>query len=258
MLRAHLTQNWFSLSDPAMEEVGLAHAVGHLKASRCRKVRLARSPVLAACEGNCMATRRRFALLIGAGALAPYLSFAQQQTKVWRVGFLSLDTSRSDAGQLTLKKFPAALAKLGYGEGRNLAIEWRWADGRTGDLRELAAGLVRAGVDVIVARTNGPIRAAKDATRSIPIVMFNGNFPVETGLVESLASPGGNVTGTAYVSPETIAKQMQLLKEIVPRARRVAILKVGNWATSSTSLTGQVLRIAIPPAVLARADRVIR
>ena len=133
-----------------------------------------------------MVSRRRFSLVLGAVALAPYSSFVQGQTKVWRVGFLSLDTSRSEAGQSALEQFPAALSKLGYGEGRNLAIEWRWADGRTGDLRELAAGLVRAGVDVIVARTNDPIRAAKDATPSIPIIMLNGNFPVETGLVESL------------------------------------------------------------------------
>ena len=192
-----------------------------------------------------MVTRRRFVLVLGAGALAPYSSFAQQQTKVWRVGFLSLDTSRSAAGQSALEQFPAALAKLGYGEGRNLVIEWRWADGRTGDLRELAAGLVRAGVDVIVARTNDPIRAAKDATRSIPIVMLNGSFPVETGLVESLARPGGNVTGTAYVSPETMAKQLQLLKEIVRRARRVAIL----WTNaSSTSQFEQVVRASLDRA----------
>ena len=192
-----------------------------------------------------MVTRRRFVLVLGAGALAPYSSFAQRQAKVWRVGFLSLDTSRSDAGRSALEQFPAALAKLGYGEGKNLAIEWRWADGKTGDLHELAAGLVRAGVDVIVARTNDPIRAAKDATRSIPIVMLNGSFPVETGMVESLARPGGNVTGTSYVSPETMAKQMQLLKEIVPRTRRVAVL----WTNaSSTSQFEQVVRTSLDRA----------
>jgi putative ABC transport system substrate-binding protein len=189
-----------------------------------------------------MVTRRRFALVLGAFALGPYFCFAQERTKAWRVGFLSLDTSGSVAGQSALEQFPAALAKLGYGEGRNLAIEWRWADGRTGALRELAAGLVRARVDVIVARTNDPIRAAMDATRSIPIVMLNGNFPVETGLVESLARPGGNVTGTAYISPETMAKAMQLLKEIVPRARRVAIL----WANaSSTSQYAHIVRTSL-------------
>lgn len=192
-----------------------------------------------------MVTRRRFAPMLGACALAPYSSFAQTQTKVRRVGFMSLDTSRSDAGQSALEQFPAALAKLGYGVGRNLVIEWRWADGMTGNLPELAAGLVRARVDVIVARTNDPIRAAMGATRSIPIVMLNGNFPVETGLVKSLARPGGNVTGTAYISPETMAKQLQLLKEIVPRARRVAIL----WSNaSSTSQYEQVVRASLDRA----------
>jgi len=179
-----------------------------------------------------MVTRRRFAIVLGAGALAPYLSLAQRQTMVPRIGFLSLDASRSDAGQSALEQFPAALSKLGYEVGRNLVIEWRWADGRTGKLPELATGLVRARMTVIVARTNDPIRAAMDATRSIPIVMLNGNFPVETGLVQSLARPGGNVTGTAYILPETMAKQMQLLKEIVPRARRVAILWTNVRSTS--------------------------
>lgn len=192
-----------------------------------------------------MDTRRRLFLALGAAGLAPRASFAQQRQRVWRVGLLSLDTSQSFAGQSALEKFPAAMAKLGYGEGRNLVIEWRWADGRKGDLGELARGLVNRGVDVIVARTNDPIRAAKDATRSIPIVMLNGNFPVETGLVESLAHPGGNVTGTAYVSPETIAKAMQLLKEIVPRARRVAIL----WANAdSTPEYQQIVRPSLDRA----------
>jgi putative ABC transport system substrate-binding protein len=189
-----------------------------------------------------MVTRRRFGLVLGACALGPYSSLAQQQPKTPRVGFLSLDTAQSVAGQSALEQFPAALARLGYGEGRNLVIEWRWADGRADDLRELAAGLVRAGVDVIVARTNDPIRAAKDATRTIPIVMLNGNFPVETGLVESLGRPGGNITGTAYISPETMAKAMQLLKEIVPRARRIAIL----WANaSSTNQYEQIVRTSL-------------
>ena len=192
-----------------------------------------------------MVTRRRFVLVFGAAALVPCPSLAQQRTKVWRIGFLSLDTPRSQAGKQALEQFPAAMAKLGYGENRNLVMEWRWADGRSGDLRELAAGLVRAEVDVIVARTNDPIQAAKDATRSIPIVMLNGNFPVETGLVESLARPGGNVTGTAYVLPDTMAKQMQLLKEIVPHARRVAIL----WANAgSNTRYEQVVRTSLDRA----------
>lgn len=192
-----------------------------------------------------MVTRRRFALVLGACALAPNSSFAQQRATVRRVGFLSLDTADSPAGQSALDQFPAAMAKLGHGVGKDLVIEWRWADGRTSALPELAAGLVRARVDLIVARQNDSIRAAMDATRSIPIVMLNGNFPVETGLVESLSRPGGNVTGTAYISPETIAKGMQLLKEIVPRARRVAVL----WSNaSSTRRYEQVVRAPLDRA----------
>jgi putative ABC transport system substrate-binding protein len=100
-------------------------------------------------------------------------------------------------------------------------------------LSGLAQGLVRLPVDIIVARTNAPIIAAKKASRSIPIVMLNGNFPVETGLVESLARPGGNVTGTSYISPETLGKQMQVLKEVVPAARQVAALMVTGGDASS-------------------------
>jgi putative ABC transport system substrate-binding protein len=167
--------------------------------------------------------RRRF-LIVGGALLASPIANAQRAERKWRLGFLSLDTAESDAGRQALELFPPALAKLGYEEGRNLAIEWRWADGKSEDLTGLAAGLVRLPVDLIVARTNAPIVAAKNATRSIPIVMLNGNFPVETGLVASLARPGGNVTGTSYISPDFFAKQMQMLKEIVPRASRVAVL----------------------------------
>ncbi len=169
--------------------------------------------------------RRRFCVVAGSLLASPVIE-AQRADKPRRVGFLSLDSAQSVAGRQALELFPAALAKFGYGEGRNLQIEWRWADGKSADLPRLAAGLVRLPVDIIVARTHAPIVAAKNATGSIPIVMLNGNFPVEIGLVESLARPGGNVTGTSYISPETLGKQMQVLKEVVPRARRVAVLLV--------------------------------
>ena len=176
--------------------------------------------------------RRGFLLGLGGLALAPRSSFAQRQAGVRRVGFLSLDSAESFAGQSALEQFPAAMAKLGYAVGRNLVVEWRWADGRAGALPGLAAGLVGARVDVIVARTNDPIVAAMQATRTIPIVMLNGNFVVETGLVESLRRPGGNVTGTTYISPETMGKVMHLLKEVVPRARRLAVL----WTNASSTI----------------------
>ena len=177
--------------------------------------------------------RRRQFLIVAGTLVASPIADAQRAEKRWRVGFLSPDPAASEPGREALEQFPPALAKVGYWEGRNLEIEWRWADGKSADLPELAAALVRLPVDIIVARTNAPIVAAKNATRSIPIVMLNGNFPVETGLVGSLAHPGGNITGTSYISPETFAKVMQMLKEIVPRASRVAVLTgaLGNDAT---------------------------
>jgi putative ABC transport system substrate-binding protein len=184
--------------------------------------------------------RRQFLIVAGTLIASP-IADAQRQEKRWRVGFLSLDTAASVAGRQALELFPSALGKLGYREGENLDIEWRWADGKAADLPELADGLVRLPVDIIVARTNPPIVAAKNATRTIPIVMLNGNFPVETGLVEDLARPRANVTGTSYSSPETLGKQMQLLKEIVPRARRVAVLGV----TVGDDRTAQIMRATL-------------
>ena len=117
--------------------------------------------------------------MCGGGLLvAPLVCNAQQADKVRRIGFLSLDTADSEAGQLSLTLFPDALKQLGYIERGNLVIEWRWADGKSADLPALAAELVRAKVEIIVARTNAPIQAAMKATKDIPIVMLNGNFQV--------------------------------------------------------------------------------
>jgi putative ABC transport system substrate-binding protein len=127
-------------------------------------------------------------------------------------------------------RFPDALRQLGHNEGGNLVIEWRWANGKSADLPELAADLVRSKVEIIVARQNPPIQAAMRATKDIPIVMFNGTYPVEAGLVESLARPGGNVTGTAYMSIEVIGKYVEILKELAPRTDRIALLRNGNNA----------------------------
>ena len=162
--------------------------------------------------------------------VAPLVAVAQPARKVRRIGFLSLDTSSSVAGQLVREDFPKALNALGYRENENLVIEWRWADGKTENLSGLAEDLVRMKVDVIVARTNGPIRAAKQATQTIPIVMFNGNFPVEEKFIESLARPGGNVTGTSYMAPSMYQKHLQILKELAPRTDRVAVL----WSANNT------------------------
>lgn len=155
----------------------------------------------------------------------PVSADAQQTGKVWRVGVLSPDQADSNAGKQLLREFPQALKRHGYVEGGNLRLEWRWPDSQASKLTALADDLVRQNVDLIVARTTGPIIAAMAATRAIPIVMLNGNFPVEFGLVQSLARPGGNVTGTAYVSVETNEKLLQLLKEIAPKTTRVTSLQ---------------------------------
>ena len=165
--------------------------------------------------------------LLALGAL-PFAAKAQQTGKARRIGFLSPDTEASSAGQQALAQFPESLNRLGYQVGRNLNIEWRWGEAQDDKLPALAEELVRLRVDLIVARTTFPILAAKRATHTIPIVMLNANYPVELGLVESLARPGANVTGTSYFSPETIEKQLQILKEAAPKVTRLAILWNSN------------------------------
>jgi putative tryptophan/tyrosine transport system substrate-binding protein len=120
--------------------------------------------------------------------------------------------------------FRQALAQLGYIEGKTLALEWRWAEGQFGRFPKLAADLVQLKVDVIVAEGGPAAQAAKTANATIPIVMAISADPVGLGLVQSLTRPGGNVTGSSSRSPELYAKQLQLLKEIKPGLRRVAVL----------------------------------
>ena len=180
--------------------------------------------------------RRELLLRVGGLLAAPLACDAQPADKVRRIGFLSLDTADSEAGRLAQTVFPEALEQLGYIERGNLLIEWRWANGKTADLSELAAELARGKVEIIVARTNAPIQAAMKVTKTIPIVMLNGNFPVEAGLIESLARPGGNVTGTSYwASTEVFGKHLQILKELAPRTVRVAVLRNANVLASPVS-----------------------
>ena len=177
--------------------------------------------------------RRGFLIGIWALMATPLACHAQRADKVRRIGFLSMDTADSQAGLVTLELFPDALKQLGYIERQNLIIEWRWANGKSADLTRFAAELVRNKVEIIVARTNAPIQAAMKATKTIPIVMLNGNFPVESGLVASLAHPGGNVTGTSYVvSPAIYEKHVQIVKEMAPRTDSLAVLRNANLAGS--------------------------
>ena len=150
---------------------------------------------------------------------------AQPAGKVPRVGYLT-PWSDSDPGrQRGLEAFRQGLRELGYVDGQNIAIESRSAEGKDDRLPALAADLVRSKVDVIVATSGAATRAVQLTTRTIPIVMSLVNDPVGSGLVASLARPGGNVTGLTIMAPDLLGKRLQLLKEVVPKVSRVALLR---------------------------------
>jgi putative ABC transport system substrate-binding protein len=183
-----------------------------------------------------MNNRRKLIVAIGAGALtAPLASFAQRQAaKVPRIGFLGA-LSASDF-ESRVDALRAGLRDLGYVEGQNLIIEFRWAEGKYDRLPELAAELVRLKVDILVTHATVGTRAAKQATTTIPIVMAASGDPVAAGVVASLARPGGNITGSAFFNLELGAKRLELLKEAVPRIKRVAVLLHLDSATNGLQL----------------------
>jgi putative ABC transport system substrate-binding protein len=168
-----------------------------------------------------MSNRRDFITLLGGAAAWPLAARAQQAGKVPTIGFLGTTTA-SAWGPWTAA-FVQRLRELGWIEGRNLAIEYRWADGRTGRFTEIAAEFVRLKVDVIVTGGLSAV-AVKQATSVIPIVFAVAADPVGTGLVASLVRPGGNVTGLSTQAPDLVGKRLELLREAVPELRRLAIL----------------------------------
>ena len=175
-------------------------------------------------------TRRRFLVALGAGALgAPLSAFAQQPAaKTHRIGFLGPAAAAGYEGRTDALR--AGLRDLGYIEGKNTVMEFRWAEGKYERLPEMAAELVRLKVDVIVTSGTPAARAAKGATATIPIVMAEvGGDPVAEGIIASLARPGGNITGSTFFSPELAAKRIELLKEILPRVTLAgALVNPGN------------------------------
>src|SRR2546422_5878287 len=174
-----------------------------------------------------MISRRAFIGDLAGGLLAAPLAAvtAQPPEKVRRVGYLNPGSSSDPLRQRRLEAFRQGLRELGYVEGQNIAIESRWAEGKYDRYPALAADLVRLKVDVIVAQGGAATQAAQQATRTIPIVMSLVLDPVGIGLVPSLARPGGNVTGTSFMGPDLVGKQLQLLKEVVPKVSRVALLR---------------------------------
>jgi putative ABC transport system substrate-binding protein len=161
---------------------------------------------------------------------------AQQPTKIPRIGYLSGVSPSTNSARH--EAFRQGLRDLGYVEGKNIVIEWRYAEGKLDRLPALAGELVRLKVDVIVAGGPTPTRAAKDATSMIPIVMAQHTDPVGSGLVASLARPGGNITGLSTLAPEISGKRLELLKEIFPKLSRVAVFGTSTSASSAQELRG--------------------
>jgi putative tryptophan/tyrosine transport system substrate-binding protein len=180
------------------------------------------------------ATVTKLSLVLAISIFAASLAAHAQLTgKVYRIGYLSGGSATASARYV--EAFRQGLRELGWVEGQNIVIDYRFAEGRFDRLPDLAAELVRLKVDVIAAGPTPPALAAKKATGTIPIVMLGAAQPVELGLVASLARPGGNVTGMAWsVNLEIIAKGVELLKEAVPKVRRVAVLS--NPANPSHTL----------------------
>jgi putative ABC transport system substrate-binding protein len=168
--------------------------------------------------------RRDFiAGIAGAAAAWPLAASAQQPaSRIFRIGFVGLPTA--DSLPKRPEAFRAGLRDLGYHEGRNVVIDFRWADGHYERLPALLSELVRLNVDVIVTHGTPGGLAAKQATTTVPIVFATAGDAVASGLVASLARPGGNMTGTTYFIPELSAKQLELLKETIPSLTDVAIL----------------------------------
>ena len=168
--------------------------------------------------------RRSFIRGIASGlAVVPLRLAAQPTGKVYRIGYLSIGSASMYTSPL--EAFRQGLRELGWNEGRNVVIEYRFAEGQADRLPALAEELVRLKVDIIVASPTPSAQAAKDATQTIPIVGLSLTEPVAVGLVPSLARPSGNVTGLTYgVDTEIFGKQLQLLKEAIPGVRRVALL----------------------------------
>jgi putative ABC transport system substrate-binding protein len=174
--------------------------------------------------------KKMIILALCAMCFAPcYSASAQQPAKIPRIGFLTnsssktVDNPRHDA-------FRQGLRELGYVEGKNSVIEWRFAAGQQERQRAMASELARLKVDAIVAVGTGDIRAAREASTTIPIVMVSGGDAVGSGLVASLARPGGNITGLSTLRPELSGKRIEILKEIIPKLSRVAV-----FATSTSS-----------------------
>ena len=196
-----------------------------------------------------MITRRKFIMVFGAGAFAPFASFAQQQDKVWRVGILVYRHVNLVDADYYYGPFTQGMRELGYVEGKNLMLEWRSAEGKVERLAELAAELVQLKPDVIYVSGTPATLAIQKATNTIPVVSESGD-PVGSGFVKSLAKPGGNITGVSNLNGDLGPKQMEMLQGIAPKLSRVAVLSNPFNVThavilKSTQIAAQKVRINV-------------
>jgi putative ABC transport system substrate-binding protein len=177
--------------------------------------------------------RRAFLGTLAGGLFTkPLAASAQPATKTWRIGFLTSGFREGAGTDIRIAPFSQGLRELGYIEGRNVILETRYAEGRVERFPALAAELVKLKVDVLVATSTPGALAAKQATSTIPIVMAAVGEPVEVKLVESLAHPGGNITGLSISAPQLAAKRLDLLKQALPKLSRVTVL----WNSSNQGM----------------------
>jgi putative ABC transport system substrate-binding protein len=181
-----------------------------------------------------MISRRQLVIALGAGALvAPFGSFAQRPAGP-RIGFLGASSASDYSNEITALR--AGLRDLGYLEGKNIALEYRWAESKYDRLPELAAELVYLNVDVLVTDSSTATIAARRATAVTPIVMAKSGDPIAAGLVTNLARPGGNITGLTFFTVELDAKRLELLKDAMPRITKVAVLLNPDTANNKPAL----------------------
>ena len=197
------------------------------------------------------------AVVLALGVLAPRAAEAQQPPRIPRIGVLAAGVPATYVSRY--EAFRRGLREFGYVEGQNIAIEYRYGEGKYERLPALAAELVRLNVDVIVASSSPETDAAKRATTSIPIVFASHGDPVGTGHVASLAKPGGNLTGSSFMTPDLSPKRLELLKEAFPGTTRVAVLwnaanpaKVRDWYAMQAA--APVLSVTLQPHAVRRAD----
>ncbi len=203
--------------------------------------------------------QRTFTLALGAMLLAlSHSASAQQAKKVPRIGYVDAGSPATTGHRA--QAFIQGLSELGYSDGQNIAIDYRWAEGKLERLPGFVADLIHAGVDVIVSSATPAIRIAQEQTTTIPIVMAGVTDPVGNGFAASLARPGGNITGLTHVSPDLTGKRLELLKEVVPRLLSVAVLWNPNQPGQSTAFkdmqaAAQVLKLtAISMEVRSREE----